>query len=503
MSHSQPNHSAQTTKPHVVIAGGGTAGWMTAAALVKKLGPLIRITLVESSDIPTIGVGEATIPPLRVFHQLLGINEADFMRATSATFKLGIEFASFGKLNQRYIHSFGQTGQSSWLAEFIHFWREGLDRGIATDYGSYCLELAAAKANKFYTSGQNAPLNYAYHLDAGAYATYLKRLSVQAGVNHVVDTIEQVTLNDTGNIDALQLARSGNLQGDLFIDCTGFSSRLMGEALNVGYEDWSHWLFCDRALAVQTELTPPLKPYTVASAHSAGWRWEIPLQHRMGNGFVYSSQFLDDHAARDTFRKALSNKPLQEIRALQFTTGRRLKAWHKNCVAIGLSSGFVEPMESTSIHLIVMGITRLMQLFPFSGNTQHLQNEYNAQTQTELERIRDFIVLHYHVTQREDSAFWRACKNMRIPDSLAERIKLFTEHGHAFQKSSELFRVDSWSQVMLGQGILPQNWHPAAKMMSDEQLAGALKKGQMEISQRVAQLPEHGAFVAQYCGIGM
>ena len=241
------NSTQPATKPHVVIAGGGTAGWMTAAALARKLGPLVRITLVESSDIPTIGVGEATIPPLRVFHQLLGINEAEFMRATSATFKLGIEFADFGQLNQRYIHSFGQTGQSSWLAEFIHFWREGLDRGIATDYGSYCLELEAAKANKFYTSAQNAPLNYAYHLDAGAYATFLKHISVQAGVNHVVDTIEQVTLNDAGHIDALQLRQTGNLHGDLFVDCTGFRARLLGESLDVGYEDWSHWLFCDRA----------------------------------------------------------------------------------------------------------------------------------------------------------------------------------------------------------------------------------------------------------------
>ena len=494
------NSTQPATKPHVVIAGGGTAGWMTAAALARKLGPLVRITLVESSDIPTIGVGEATIPPLRVFHQLLGINEAEFMRATSATFKLGIEFADFGQLNQRYIHSFGQTGQSSWLAEFIHFWREGLDRGIATDYGSYCLELEAAKANKFYTSAQNAPLNYAYHLDAGAYATFLKHISVQAGVNHVVDTIEQVTLNDAGHIDALQLRQTGNLHGDLFVDCTGFRARLLGESLDVGYEDWSHWLFCDRALAVQTELTPPLKPYTIASAHSAGWRWEIPLQHRMGNGFVYSSQYLDETTAHDTFTALLRNTPLQAVRSLQFTTGRRLKAWHKNCVAIGLSSGFVEPMESTSIHLIVMGITRLMQLFPYSGDYQNLQDEYNAQTQIELERIRDFIVLHYHVTQRDDSAFWRACKDMVIPDSLSERIELFKEHGHTFQKANELFRVDSWSQVMLGQGLLPKNWHPAAKMMSDEQLAGALKKGQMEISQRVAQLPDHEAFVAQYCG---
>ncbi|BFT31449.1 tryptophan 7-halogenase [Alteromonas sp. D210916BOD_24] len=493
--------SATANKPHVVIAGGGSAGWMTAAALVKKLGPLLHITLIESSDIPTIGVGEATIPPLRVFHQLLGIDEATFMRETSATFKLGIEFANFGQLHDRYIHSFGQTGQSSWLAEFIHFWREGVDRGVAADYGSYCLELEAAKANKFFTSGQNSPLNYAYHLDAGAYASFLKKLAIEAGVTHITDTIEQVKLDDQGNIDCLQLANSAPVQGDLFIDCTGFRSRLIGEALSVDYEDWSHWLFCNRALAVQTALTPPLKPYTVATAHSAGWRWEIPLQHRMGNGFVYCSQFLDDSDAYEQFSQSLPSAPLTEIRDLRFNTGRRLKAWHKNCVAIGLSSGFVEPMESTSLHLIVMGITRLMQLFPYvkSDQTQTLQDEYNAQTKVELERIRDFIVLHYHVTKRDDSAFWQACQGMSIPDSLSERIALFEEHGHAFQKHSELFRVDSWSQVMLGQGILPKSWHPAAKMMSDDQLTMALRKGQHEIQQRVAQLPDHQAFIQHYC----
>lgn len=494
-------NSESEYKPRVVIAGGGSAGWMTAAALAKKLGPLLEITLIESSDIPTIGVGEATIPPLRVFHQLLGIDEPSFMRETAATFKLGIEFADFGRLGERYIHSFGQTGQSSWLAEFIHFWREGINRGIASDYGSYCLELEAARANKFYTSGQNSPLNYAYHLDAGKYAEFLKKLAKEAGVTHVVDTIENVILDDTGNIASLQLANENTVKGDLFIDCTGFRARLIGEALSVDYEDWSHWLFCDRALAVQTALNPPLKPYTVATAHSAGWRWEIPLQHRMGNGFVYSSQFLNDEDARTQFSQRLSSPLLHDIRALQFTTGRRLKAWQKNCVAIGLSSGFVEPMESTSIHLIVMGITRLMQLFPYTdaGAQTQLQEEYNAQTQIELERIRDFIVLHYHVTRRDDSAFWQACRDMAIPDSLSERIELFKEHGHAFQKHNELFRVDSWSQVMLGQGIMPTHWHPAAKMMSDEQLAMALRKGQREICQRVAQLPDHEAFIQHYC----
>ena len=488
-------------KPRVVIAGGGTAGWLTAAALSRKMGALLHITLVESSNIPTIGVGEATIPPLRVFHQLLGIDEAEFMRETSATFKLGIEFSDFGNKNETYLHSFGQTGQSSWLAEFLHFWREGHERGFAGEYGSYCLELEAAKANKFYTSAQSTPLNYAYHLDAGAYADYLKKLSLKSGVTHLVDHIESVSFDTSGDIHALNVAQHAPIEGDLFIDCTGFRARLIGEALDVGVEDWSKWLFCDRALAVQTELSPPLKPYTVATAHDAGWRWEIPLQHRMGNGFVYSSRFVSDEYAQQQFRTSLRTAPLQELRCLQFHTGRRIRAWHKNCVAIGLSSGFVEPMESTSIHLIVMGITRLMQLFPSQDDTAMLREEYNSQTKSELERIRDFIILHYHVTKRTDTEFWNACREMTIPDSLAERIALFEEHGHAFQKSNELFRVDSWSQVMLGQGILPKSWHPAAKMMSDDQLSRALLKGQQEIKQRVKQLPEHESFLKQYCAI--
>ena len=491
--------NTQSEKTRVVIAGGGTAGWLTAAALAKKLGPLVDITLVESSDISTIGVGEATIPPLRVFHQLLGINEAEFMRATSATFKLGIQFTDFGDKQTEYIHSFGQTGQSGWLAEFFHFWREAHERGIPGEYGEYCLELEAAKANKFFTSTQNSPLNYAYHLDAGAYAAYLKKLAVNSGITHIVDNIDAVNRAPSGDIYALLLRQQGLLTGDLFIDCTGFKALLIGEALNTGYEDWSHWLFCNRALAVQTELAPPLKPYTVASAHEAGWRWEIPLQHRMGNGFVYSSQFLTDQQAELQFQKTLNSAPLQTIRRIEFKTGRRDHAWQHNCVAIGLSAGFVEPMESTSIHLIVTGITRLMQLFPYRGDATRLRNEYNNQTRAEIEKIRDFIILHYHVTERDDSEFWKMCKKMNIPDSLAERIELFKEHGHAFQKNGELCRVDSWTQVMLGQGILPGSWHPAAKMMSSGQLSAAMEKGKQEIKQRVAQLPGHEAFVSQYC----
>lgn len=488
-----------TTPPkQIVIAGGGTAGWIAAAALARKMGPLVNIRLVESSTIGTIGVGEATIPPLRTFHKLLQIDEQAFMRATAATFKLGIRFENWGRIGEQYIHSFGMTGQQSWLAEFVHFYLSAKARGLEGDYGDYCFELEAARQHKFATSAQSN-IQYAYHLDAGNYVAFLKRFCNNLGVNHCEGVISQVLQHENGDIKALRLDSGELIEGDFFIDCTGFKGLLIEETLHTGYEDWSHWLLCDSACAVQTTSTAPAAPFTRSAAHHAGWQWEIPLQHRTGNGNVYSSAFMDDNEASTQLMLNVKGEAITTPRTLRFKTGRRNKAWHRNCLALGLASGFVEPLESTSIHLVIMGITRFMQLFPHGGNNQALADEYNQQTQLELERIRDFIILHYHVTDRDDSPFWDHCRNMSVPDSLQTRIALFKEQAHAFQKQNELFRVDSWAQVMLGQGVTPDYHHPAAAMLSDAQLNQSMQQQRQQVLQAVAQLPAHDDFIRRYC----
>lgn len=483
----------------VVIAGGGTAGWIAATALSKQLGELIDITLVESDSIGTVGVGEASIPPMRVFHKLLQIDEQAFMRETLATFKLGIAFENWGNESEHYIHSFGKTGKETWLGEFHHFWLRARELGFAGDFGDYCFELQAARAGKFATAN-NSKINYAYHLDATRYAQFLRQESEATGVTRIEGTIASVTQCPTsGYIQSLQLESGQSIEGDLFIDCTGFRGRLIEQTLQTGYEDWSHWLPCDSAIAVQTELDGPPRPYTRSIAHRAGWRWQIPLQHRMGNGLVYSSRHMRDDTARDTLMSSLSTPTLTDPRVIKYRTGRRRKVWNKNCVALGLASGFVEPLESTSIHLIMMGVTRLMQLFPYDGISDSMVEHYNETARIELEQIRDFIVLHYHVTQRDDSDFWRHCRTMEIPATLSQRLALFRENAQAFQKDGELFRVDSWTQVMLGQGLFPKHYHPIAKVMEEDQLQKFLSGFRASIAQAVEKLPSHNDFIEQYC----
>lgn len=483
----------------VVIAGGGTAGWIAAAALSKKLGHLLHITLVESDAIGTVGVGEATIPPMRVFHKLLGIDEREFMAATGATFKLGIAFHNWRKPGEKYIHSFGQTGKGAWLADFHHFWLRAREQGVASDFGDYCYELQAAKENRFAVGGQ-PELNYAYHLDATRYATFLRRFSEALGVKRVEGKIEQVALHpDADGIQSLQLDSGECIEGDLFIDCTGFTGLLIEQALHTGYEDWSHWLPCDSAVVAQTASVGATVPYTRATARDAGWQWRINLQSRVGNGLVYCSRYWSDDEAKMHFMSDLDSSALNEPRCIKFRTGRRRKVWNKNCVALGLASGFVEPLESTSIHLIMTGVTRLMQLFPFGDSVAALRELYNQQTQSELEKIRDFIILHYHQTERDDTPFWRYCRNMEIPDTLAHRLRLFKESAHAFQADGELFRVDSWTQVMLGQGLIPDDYHPLARLMTDSELPQFLGSLSRSISQAVAKLPDHQSFIEDYC----
>ena len=486
----------------VVIAGGGTAGWMVAGLLSKTMGTVLDIKLIESDEIGTVGVGEATIPPLVQFHQLCDIKEPEFMAAVHATFKLGISFENWRDVNEDYIHSFGNTGTDHWSAGFQHVWLSGHKKGIATDYGDYCLELRAAQENKFAHLPKNG-LNYAYHIDATAYAKFLRTISEDHGVRRIEGKIVKVNTDDeSGYIESLVLASGELIEGDLFIDCTGFRGMLIEQTLHAGYEDWSHWLPCDSAVAVQTEATEPPIPYTRSIAREAGWQWRIPLQHRVGNGMVYCSRYISDDEARETLLANVEGELLTEPRLLKFRPGQRLKQWSKNCVAVGLSSGFLEPLESTSIHLIQRNTIRMMRMFPQDRITQTDIDEFNRQARFDIETIRDFIILHYCVTNRQDTPFWRYCRNMEIPDTLAHRIRLFRETGRVFRIPNELFAENSWIQVMLGQGILPDQYHPVIDVMDDEELSRFLGNIKTNVDATVSQLPTHDAYIEQYCKAG-
>ena len=488
----------QPDKQCVVIAGGGTAGWMAAAAISRLLHGRVEVTLVESSDIGTVGVGEATIPTLLFFHKLLKIDEQAFMAATNATFKLGINFENWRSLNHAYLHAFGATGKDCWAAGFQHFWRRGLDLGLSEDFGQYCLERVAAEAEKFAHLPGNG-LNYAFHIDATRYAGFLRELAGQAGVTRIDATIERVNVREQdGFIESLTLDNGQTLSGDLFIDCTGFRGLLIEKALHTGYEDWSQWLLCDSAVAMQTESVEAPLPYTRCIAREAGWQWRIPLQSRVGNGLVYCSNYLSDERATEILQQNINGNPLNSPRVIKFRPGRRLKQWNRNCVAIGLSSGFIEPLESTSIHLIQQGIVRLLRMFPHEGIEQAVVDEYNKQTVFEMERIRDFIILHYKVTERTDSPFWQHCKQMDVPDSLAQRLALFEKTGQIHRENNELFD-DSWQQVMIGQGMVPKGYHPIADTMTERELADFLGHIKHNIHQTVARLPLHQQYLNSYC----
>jgi tryptophan halogenase len=492
----------QQAKPikRVVIAGGGTAGWMVAAGLSKTLGKILDIKLIESDEIGTVGVGEATIPTLMNFHSLLEINEQEFMAETQATFKLGISFENWRNVNEDYIHSFGLTGTDHWTAGFQHFWHKGRERKLAGDYGDYCLELKAAQANRFAHLPRNG-MNYAYHMDATSYAKYLRKFSQGFGVERIEGKMTKVNQDpETGNITSLLLDSGTLVEGDLFIDCTGFRGLLIGETLKEEYEDWSHWLHCDSAIAVQTASVKEAVPYTRSIAREAGWQWQIPLQHRVGNGIVFSSKHTSDDAARETLLANIEGEVLTTPRVIKFKPGQRRKTWSHNCVAIGLASGFLEPIESTSIHLIQRGIIRLMQMFPTNGISQADVDEYNFQTRSEITHIRDFIILHYHVTNRDDTPFWRGCREMSIPASLRHRIELFRETGRVFRIPNELFAENSWIQVMLGQGIMPAQHHQSADLMGDEELSHFLNGISSAVDKTVMQLPQHQAYMERYCG---
>ena len=487
-------------KRRIIIAGGGTAGWMAAAALARTMGEAIELTLVESDAIGTIGVGESTIPPLVTYNRLLGISEAEFMRATQATFKLGIEFENWKTKGEKYFHSFGLTGRDHWSAGFQHFWMHGLRNGHENSFDDYCLELKAAYAGKFAHLPDNK-INYAYQLDSTRYGAFLRKLAEADGAQRVEGKIAEVQLDDdNGHISALLLESGQRVEGDLFLDCTGFRALLMEGALHVGFDDWTHYLPCDSAIAVQTASVRPPIPYTRAIAHDAGWQWRIPLQHRQGNGIVYCSRYLDRDAALDKLLSSVEGDCLTEPNFIRFTTGARRKQWHRNCIAVGLSGGFMEPLESTSIHLIQRAILRLIRMLPMGDISERDVAEFNDQQQTDMLQIRDFLILHYKATDRRDSAFWRQCADMEIPDSLAQKIELFRETGRVFRKNEELFVENSWIQVMMGQGIMPQSYHPIATKLSGDELDNLLTGLRENVAKTVAGLPGHQDYVKQYCG---
>ncbi|MCH1491097.1 MAG: tryptophan 7-halogenase [Luminiphilus sp.] len=484
---------------HVVIAGGGTAGWMAAAAVAKLLGKTVKVSLVESEEIGTVGVGEATIPTLLTLHELLKIKEQDFVSAVGGTFKLGISFENWHDVGKDYIHSFGFTGKDCWAAGFQHFWLKGKQLGISKEFGEYCNEWLAAKHNRFAVL-PNQNLNYAYHFDSSRYAAFLRNIAEEHGAVRIEGKIATVLQNEaTGFITGLRLDSGQQIDGDFFVDCTGFRGLLIEQTLHAGYDDWQHWLPCDSALAVQTENVQPPIPYTRSIAHEAGWQWRIPLQHRTGNGMVYCSKFWSRDEAEAKLRGNLEGELVTEPRPIKFQTGTRRRHWVKNCVAVGLSSGFMEPLESTSIHLIQRSVVRFMQMFPYDGVRQPDIDEFNNQMKFEIENIRDFIILHYHVTERTDTPFWRHCRTMEIPESLQHRIDLFKETGRVFKVPTELFGENSWTQVMLGQGLHPEQYHPIVNMMDEQELRDFLGGIHGSVERLVSQLPEHQRFIDHYC----
>ena len=496
-----PAAAAQPMTPRrIVVAGGGTAGWMAAAALARSLGRAATITLVESDEIGTVGVGESTIPPLVTYNRLLGINEAEFMRATGATFKLGILFEGWRNGSDRYFHSFGTTGKDHWAAGFQHYWLYGREQGHDASYDDYCLELQAAFAGKF-AHLPDDQINYAYQLDAARYAAFLRTMAEGDGVTRVEGRIARVELDSTsGDVAALVLDRGDRIEGDLFLDCTGFRALLIEGALHAGFDDWTHWLPCDAAVAVQTENVGPPVPYTRAMTHDAGWQWRIPLQHRSGNGLVYCSRYLDRAAAEARLLGNVEGAVVSAPNHLRFAAGARRKQWHRNCIAIGLAGGFMEPLESTAIHLIQRAVIRLIRMFPLAGISARDVEEFNEQQMTDMLQIRDFLVLHYVVTERRDSPFWRHCAAIAIPDTLSQKIELFRETGRVFRRNEELFQENSWVQVMMGQGITPHSHHPIVEKLTDAELTRLLTMLRDNVRRTVAGLPSHEQYVNQYCG---
>ncbi|CAN7430049.1 tryptophan halogenase family protein [Caulobacter sp. LjRoot300] len=490
----------------IVVVGGGTAGWMAAAALSKVMGTqAYTITLVESELIGTVGVGEATIPMITMFNNVLGIDENEFVRETNATFKLGIEFAGWRREGHSYFHPFGQFGVDMDGINFNHYWLRWMQTGGGTDHGRFNAETEAARQGKFGRTGDGRPtslpnINYAFQFDASLYAAYLRRYAEKRGARRVEGQIVKVERNgQDGLIESLLLKDGQTIRGDLFIDCSGFRGLLIEETLKAGYEDWSHWLPVNRAAAVPCAKVEDPVPYTRATAREAGWQWRIPLQHRTGNGYVFCDQFISEDEAARLLLTRLDGAPLAEPRILRFVTGRRRKSWIGNCVALGLASGFMEPLESTSIHLVQAGISKLLAMFPKGGFNPLIIDRYNAEMEADYVNIRDFLIAHYKITEREDTPFWRYCKSMSIPDSLATRLEIFRARGEAMVVHHELFKEQSWFAVLMGQGLTPADHHPVADLLSEDELKLRLAKVRTSIQDRVNGMPGHQQFIDKHC----
>ena len=491
---------------HIVIVGGGTAGWMTAAAMAKVLVGDFSIRLIESDEIGTIGVGEATIPQIRQFNQSLEIDEYDFVRQTRGTFKLGIQFVDWGRLGDSYLHSFGVLGRERSLLPFHQYWLKAHLAGRVSHIAPYCLNSVAALQGKFMRPpnlGAESPLSsitYAYQFDAGLYARYLRNFAERRGVRRTEGTVKEVVVRSAdGFIEAVVLASGEKISGDLFIDCSGFRGLLIEQALHAGYESWTHWLPCDRALAVPCAPAGPPTPYTRATAREAGWQWRIPLQHRIGNGYVYSSAHISDDEASNTLLRNLDGPALADPRPLRFVTGKRRRMWVRNCVAIGLAAGFMEPLESTSIHLIQSAITLLLSFFPDQGFDPVLIDRFNQKSALEWERTRDFLILHYHATERSDTPFWNDCRTMSVPSRLLEYRDLFRGSGRFYRENEELFNQFSWVQVMLGQRITPRSYHPLVDLISDADLDQFIDNIRHIVERCAQAMPPHEKFIARYC----
>ena len=488
----------------ITIVGGGTAGWMTAAALGHFLEANFKVRLIESEAIGTVGVGEATIPQIRLFNQALGLDEDGFVRATQATFKLGIEFVDWRRKGSRYMHAFGDIGRDVGLMAFQHYWHRGHAEGFARPLGAYSLNELAARRGAMHRgaalTGANLPaMPYAFHFDAALYAGYLRRFAEARGVERIEGRIvEAVRDGESGDIAHVRLESGATVAGDLFIDCSGFRGLLIEEALGTGYDDWSNWLPCDRALAVPSARVADFTPYTRATAHDAGWQWRIPLQHRTGNGRVYCSAFTSDDAAADGLLANLDSDPLADPRPIRFVTGKRRRFWNRNVIAMGLASGFMEPLESTSIHLIQSAIQRLLKLLPGKAQREADRIEYNRQCDFEFERIRDFLILHYWANDR-DEPFWRACRDMALPDSLAAKIALFRGNGHITREHEELFTEVGWLQVLVGQGIVPDGHHPIADSIASADLREYLETIAALYDREASRYAPHADFIARHC----
>lgn len=490
----------------IVIIGGGTAGWMTAAALSKKfLASDIKITLIESAEIGTVGVGEATLPQIREFNHMLGISDAELMARTAATIKLGIEFCDWGKEGDRYIHPFGTHGDTMGSADFHHYWVRANETGSAGDFGSYCLPIEAARDGRFDLppndpASPHMAYSYAFQFDASLYAVFLADFAKSRGVERVEGKVVTVeTRSENGFIKAVKLQSGEQIPGELFIDCSGFRGLLIEQELQTGFEDWSQYLPCNRAFAVPCKTNGPVGPYTRSTARSAGWQWRIPLQHRIGNGHVYCNDYVSDQDAQDMLMQNLEGEAIAEPKQLFFQTGKRSKLWNKNCIAIGLSGGFLEPLESTSIDLIQSGILNLIALFPEKQCAAVDADEYNRVMDLEYERVRDFLMLHYVANQREE-LFWQDMREMEWPDSLREKVDAFRLRGLVPKYDHGLFQPASWLSVFIGQNILPESYDIRADQLSEKELVNSLRAIQSDIENSVRQMSGHTDYINQSGG---